>query len=179
MMTWLRKTIGAIVLISLSCLVFADPPPFSGVVIRDEAPFAISWIDPEAGLRVIIGADMDEFCADTFNFDLIAFQDVNLPSGRIVSNMSAIMQTTVWDFLEFDCAMFTTIDPVASGFAKLRGLDNDLTGSVVNNTNAWTWMVHGKLEDPWGTRMILSGHITRQFREGEPVTVLTSQIVLH
>ena len=177
-MTWSRKIIEATVLMSVTCVAFADPPPFSGVVVRDEAPVALTWVDAEAGLRVVVGADLDEFCAGIDNFDLIAFQDVNLPSGRILSNMSGFMQTTVWDFLDFDCGLFTTIDPVAAGFANLRGTDNDLFGSNINNANAWTWMVHGTLEDPWGTQLMLSGHVTRVFSNNGGFKI-NSQIVLH
>ena len=177
-MTFSKKTISAIVLIGLTCIAYADPPPFSGIVTRGEDTVAVTWVDAEAGLRVIVGADMDEFCAGNEYAGLIAYQDVNLPSGRVVSNSGAIMQTTVWDFLNFDCALFTTIDPVASGYARVRYVDNDLTGSVVNNTNSWTFMAQGKLEDPWGTPMILSAHITRQLGNDSGFK-FNSQIVLH
>lgn len=178
MMRWVRRILGTTVLMAMTFVAFADPPPFSGIVVRDSDPSAFTWIDAEAGLRVVVGADMDEYCAGIINFDLIAYQDVNLSSGRIVSNMRGFMQTTVWDFLEFDCDLFTSVDPVASGFANFRWVDNDLLASDNNNNYAWTWMVHGKLEDPWGSRMILSGHISRVFGAKSGFR-FNSQIVLH
>ena len=166
MMTWLRKIIGVSVLMSLSCAVLADPPPFSGVVERNDYPAAYTWVDFESGLRIVIGADMDEFCSGLLNFDLMAFQDVTIPDGRIVSNgIGEEMQTSVWDFLDFDCALFTSIDPVASGYARLRVLDNDLQGIAEGdtNTNVWTFMAHGKLEDPWGSTFNLKASSTQLF----------------
>ena len=177
MKTWLRRIVGATVLMSISCIAVADPPPFSGIVVRDDFNDAYTWIDPEAGLRVIVGADVDEFCAGNINFDLMAFQDVNLPFGRTVSNFGGLVQTTVWDFLEFDCNLFTTIDPVASGLARFRWVDNDLWASDNNNSYAWTLMVHGRLEDPWGSRMSLSSHFTRVYKDG--FKVFNSKISLH
>ena len=84
----------------------------------------------------------------------------------------------VWDFLAFDCELFTTIDPVASGDAKLRNVDNDLFGTVDPNANAWSFMAHGQLEDPFGSRLVFSGHITQLFGPDIGFKV-NSQIVLH
>jgi hypothetical protein len=157
MTEWLRKSIAAITLIAISCVAFADPPPASGVVVRFEAPAAYTWFDPESGLRVIVGADVDEFCAGNLNFDIVEWQDVNLADGRTLTNGNGVMQATVWDFLEFDCDLFTTVDPVASGYARFRYVDNDIFGIAEGdrNANSWTFMANGKLEDPWGSRVIL------------------------
>ena len=153
MKTWLRKIIGATVLMSLSCIAFADPPPFSGVVERNEAAIALTFIDAKAGLRVIVGADIDEFCAGTINFDLVAVQDIVNELVMVLVGMG-----------EHDVVN--------------RELFNDLFGSNINNANAWTWMVHGTLEDPWGTQLMLSGHVTRVFSNNGGFKI-NSQIVLH
>lgn len=39
------------------------PPATSAIVFRDGIPSMVTWVDFESGLRVVAGADMDEFCA--------------------------------------------------------------------------------------------------------------------
>jgi len=143
---------------------FANAPAESGIVVRGETPVGVTWVDLDSGLRVVLGADMDEFCAGIVNFELIAFQDANLPTGRIVSVATGEVQTRVWDFLDFDCDLFTTIAPVAAGSANLQNNDNDLQGSAVNNTNTWGWTANGMLE--WtadGSPARFNGFVRQQF----------------
>lgn len=152
----------------------------SGIVVRDEIPAAFTWVDFDSGLRVIVGADLDEFCAGNLNFDLVEITDKVQASGRIVSLLKGTVQTTVWDFLDFDCALFTTIDPVASGDAKLRSTDNDLdgTGPDDRNTNAWGLMAHGRLENTEGDRMSLNAFIRWVFGNNSGFHV-TQKVVLN
>ena len=160
--------------------VAADPPAISGIVTRDQIPAAFTWVDFDSGLRVIVGADIDEFCAGNLNFDLVEVTDKVPASGRIIELLKGTVQTTVWDFLDFDCALFTTIDPVASGDAKLRSTDNDLEGTAPDdrNTNAWGFMAHGRLEGLDGTRMSLNAFIRYVFGNSSGFHV-TSKVVLN
>ena len=165
MRNWLSKTIAATVLISLSCIVLADPPPASGKVERFEGQQWFTWIDPEKGLRVVLGLDPKEFCAGAGSPDLLEVQAADLGDFRIVMNASAEMRASVWDFTEIDCGRFLTEDPVASGYARVRYVDNDVFGTVVNNANSWTIMANGKLEDPWGSTAILRAFISQLYSE--------------
>jgi hypothetical protein len=141
------------------------PPPASGVVLRDGNPVAYTWVDFDTGLRVIVGADMDEFCAGINNFDIIPYQDVNLPDGRLVTLGKGPIQTTVWDFLDFDCALFTTVEPVAYGRANFIEVDNDLFGIEEGdkNTNTWAYSARGRLATSDGGTVRLNAFVRQQF----------------
>ncbi len=174
------RTIMGVLAVSIfsSGPLLADPPAAAGIVTRDQQPVALTWIDPAAGLRVILGADIDEFCAGIIDFDVIDIQDVNVAEDRVLRNSRGQVRTTVWDFLAFDCALFTTVDPVASGMSTLRNVDNDLFGTADPNVNVWSWMAHGRLEDPYGTQVVFSGHLTQLFGPNTDYR-FQSQIVLH
>jgi hypothetical protein len=154
------------------------PPTEAGIIMRGESPVGLTWVDTDFGLRVVIGADMDEFCAGIVDFDLVSYQDANLPDGRIVSNMVGAMQTRVWDFLEFDCDLFTSIPPIAVVTAMLKGVDNDLEGTVVHNTNTWGWMAQGSLLGADGSRVRFSGFVRQQFGNDSGAKAI-SKINLH
>lgn len=143
---------------------FTNAPAESGIITRGETVVGVTWVDVDAGLRVVLGADMDEYCAGIVDFDVVAFQNANLPTGRTVSILVGEVQTRVWDFLAFDCNLFTTVAPVAAGSADLQNNDNDLAGTVVNNTNTWGWTAQGMLA--WtadGSPANFSGFVRQQF----------------
>ena len=139
------------------------PPPVSGIVVRDGIPSAWTWVDTDTGLRVVVGADMDDFCAGIIDFDVVDFQDATLSSGRIIDLGKGMMTTSVWDFLDFDCALFNTSDPVAYGRSRLLTVDNDLQGTVVNNTNTWGFMAQGRLMTSDGGTVQFNGYLRQQF----------------
>ena len=63
---------------------------------------------------------------------------------------------TIWPFTEFDCELFTTIDPIAAGTVDLRGTDNDLFEFLNpdnKNANAFGFVAHGPVYDENGTMM--------------------------
>jgi hypothetical protein len=155
------------------------PPPESGIIMRDGVPTALTWVDAEAGLRVIVGTDMHEFCAGIVNFDIVEYQDAYLRDGRLVELGQGVVHTTVWNFLEFDCALFTTVDPVAQGRSKFVAVDNDLFGIEEgdSNTNSWGFMAHGRLVSSDGERMQFSGHLRQVYSPDDRYT-LHSQIIL-
>jgi len=123
-----------------------DAPPFSGIIERAEFPAAWTWIDSKSGLRLTIGLDMLEYCGGTINFDLIWWQDIYNPT-RLLGQAQGELQAAVWDFLEFDCELFTTVPPVASGDAYLRIQDNAEigVGEDDNFTNSWQFHANGTL----------------------------------
>lgn len=141
------------------------PPAESGIVTRDGFPVAYTWVDFDTGLRVIVGADMDEFCAGLNNFDIIPYQDVNLADARVITLGKGDIQTTVWDFLDFDCALFTTSEPVAYGRSKFMEVDNDLLGigEEDNHTNTWGLSARGQLASADGGTVRLNAFIRQQF----------------
>jgi len=154
------------------------PPTESGIIYRGETAVGLTWVDVDSGLRVVLGADMNEYCAGIVNFDPFATQTANLPGGRLVMNGGAEVQVTVWDFLAFDCGLFTTMDPVASGTANLRGVDNDVQGTVVTNTNTWGWSAQGNLVDGDGHRVRFNGFVRQQFGNDSGPKVV-SEVNLH
>ena len=52
------------------------PPAESGIVTRGGASSALIWIDEQAGLRAVVGADPAEYCAGVVDFDLVSWHDV-------------------------------------------------------------------------------------------------------
>ena len=145
---------------------FSNAPAESGIIMRGERPAAYTWVDVDSGLRLIIGADINEFCSGIINFDLVAFQDAYLPEGRPILEIlqGEDMQTTVWDFLPFDCVLFTSVDPAASGVADLVNTDNDLFGNAGDrNANAWTFTAQGTLTLASGADAQLSAHLVQSF----------------
>jgi hypothetical protein len=168
------------------------PPAESGIVTRGGAPFALTWIDEQVGLRAIVGGDPKEFCAGVVNFDLISWKEVLVAEGvvsrgdppaafdRVVSRwVGHDMYTTVWDFLEFDCAKFTSMDPIAFGTSTMRGTDNDVYYTTVHNAEAWGLMAQGTLE--WtadGSPAHFSGHQRIHFTNAKGLK-LTQTISLH
>jgi len=157
----------------------ANAPDASGIIVRDDVPFAVTWIDPKAGTLVVIGADIFEFCGGTINFDIVPFQDAILPDGRIVEVVQGSdMRTSVWPFATFDCDLFTTVTPLATGMSDLVYTDNDLLGSVVNNANAWGFLAQGSLTRPNGAAAAFSAHARFRFNLTSGFKVVSSVITL-
>ena len=161
---------------SLSSL--ADAPDVSGIVRRGDAPFGLSWVDPAAGMRVVLGFDRQEFCnTGILDLDIIPFQDINFPNGRLMALAQGVVQTTVWGFTSFSCAAFAGATPLASGFSVLTYTDNDVRVVGPNTTNAWGVMAHGTLTRPDGTDAQFSTHLRVTFVDGGNV-VRSREIVL-
>ena len=57
------------------------------------------------------------------------------------------MQASVWPFTGFDCGLFTSTSPVASGVADFIYTDNSLPGVGPDDdfANAWGFRAHGTL----------------------------------
>jgi hypothetical protein len=122
---------------------FENAPPFSGIIERAEFPAAYSWVDFKSGLRLTLGFDVFEYCDGTINFDLVWFQDIYNPS-RWLGQAQGEMQAAVWDFLDFDCELFTTVPPVASGVADFINTDNSWEGVGEDDQFTNSWNLHAK-----------------------------------
>ena len=138
-------------LLMISSVVNADPPLESGRVIRIELGDAYTWVDFKTGYRVVIGLDILDFCNGPPNtYSVFQFQIVDIPTleDRFVVNDSGYVPVQVFDFIDFNCAIFTAIGPVAVGMANFRLTDSDFFGTVeTNDANAWGFNVHGALTD--------------------------------
>jgi hypothetical protein len=146
---------------------FADPsngPANPGpIVMRYDGDIGIFQAYEGNGISAIYGGDVVEFCltGDT-EFDLVHIQDVAVPedANRIVELIHGYdVNTTVWPFVEFDCDLFTSTEPLAAGAVDMRQTDNDLLVFLNPdnvNANAFGYMVHGRVYDKYGTRMNLN-----------------------
>jgi hypothetical protein len=164
MMEWLRKAIAAIVLISFSCVAFANPPSESGVVTRtDETEFFFWWYDEENNTTAYFGVEPLLACygdpngwqsvpvmrvfMDTDGEDVLRFKN------HVNSND---MLTSVWPGFAPPfgpgnvCSQifFFGVTPIATGYSRVRVNDNDvLPGLNPNrrNANAFGLNAHGDL----------------------------------
>jgi hypothetical protein len=125
---------------------FSNGPEQSGIVERASGAYAVSWPDQATGWRVVFGADMLEFCDGIIDFDELQWADKYLPTDdRIVSLNTYEPRTSVWPFTDFDCALFTTVEPLATGYSKFTYVDNDLSLSEHPNVNSWGFKANGTL----------------------------------
>ena len=161
---------------------FANAPPQSGIVERGDGVWAVSWSDSKTGWRVVFGADMLEFCSGIVDFDEVHWADKVLPqeTERIVDlSKKGEARTSVWPFMAFDCGLFTTVDPLASGLSVLISTDNDFYGSNNPNTNSWGFRAHGTLA--WtadGSPAHFSFHRQLVWHKGNPAQIKTQKLVL-
>jgi hypothetical protein len=149
--------IGALIAMAAAGPALADPPAFSGIVERGTDVFATTWVDAAAGTRIVVGADILEYCSGVVNFDSITYQDAVI-NGRLNDiAWGENVTTSVWPFLAFDCNLFENIEPIATGTADWILPDNDLlvTG---DQANAWGFNVRGFLATPDGARARVNAH---------------------
>ena len=167
--TTVIKSALILFLLSLSAPVISDPPAQSGpIVIRYEgAPFFSGgilpiWIpDMKSGMSITLGIDNISFCQGGFDLDTVSIKEILIPedANRINQQLSGSVQASVWPFTVFDCDLFLTVPPLATGYADIQATDNDLL--VFNNPenvnhNAFGITAHGKLQDVWGATKQMS-----------------------
>lgn len=160
-----------------------DAPDVAGIIVRGDRNPGYSWADPEAGMRVILGWDLQgvlDFCnSGIIDFDIVSFQDAVLPDGRVVRlDQGTEVETTVWPFTQFSCARFTTTTPLATGLADLVYTDNDFFVNGGNNTDAFGVMAHGFLERPSGASAVFSAEWRILNPPGPGAFHLSRQIIL-
>lgn len=139
---------------------FVNAPEVSGVVTRGDGILGMSWIDPDTGLRIILGFDPEELCAGNFNFAVVPTQFVGVNDSREMWVYRTSVQTTVWDLFDFDCELFADAEPIAVGESRVTYHDNDFSSIQEGEThqNAWGWNVHGILDLAAGGRARLQAH---------------------
>lgn len=164
-----------------SGLVAADPPSASGVVTRGEDTVGLTWVDFDSGLRVILGADIVEFCSGIIDFDVVYRQSVEPPIGEdwIIQRLYGEVRAQVFDFLDFDCELFLNNEPIAAGYVMLTATDNDLTQEGQGNANAWGFMAHGDVYSPDGVEFALSAVVRQLYLKKQDDFRATASIVLH
>lgn len=143
------------------------PPEFSGIVVRGETDIGLVWGDQKTGLMVAIGFDPLEYCSGIENFDLISYTDKWLPNGRplVTVEKGDDLRTSIWPFLDFDCELFASMDPLAVGTSDLVATDNDFFGASPDdsNANAWGFRAHGPVMLGDGLMMDFSGHANYRY----------------
>ena len=165
----MRKTVLLFVIVLLVALIaaipaLADPPSSSGPnVVRFEDTFAVFYSDARTGLSVTIGADVVEDCNGNFEPELVSIQEIHVPedANRIISILHGDdLMTTVWPFTDFNCDLFTTEEPVATGTSDLVLTDNDLLVFLTPdnvNWNAFGFTAHGLLTAQDGSDVHFNG----------------------
>jgi hypothetical protein len=129
---------------------FANAPDQTGIVYRGASGgWGWSFADAETGWRVNFGFDVMHYCnTGEIVGDELHWADKILPGDefRLVSlNRFDEAWTTVWPFTAFDCGLFATVEPLASGYSMMQLIDNDWTGSERPNSNSWGWTARGTL----------------------------------
>ena len=152
-----------LVLIGLASAAFAEPPANSGIVTRGSYESAYVDIDTHSGLLSVVGVDIVQWCTDGAPFDTFYYADKDLQDGfRLNTGEKAYVQASVWPITVFDCELFTTVQPLATGMAKFRSHDNDLFGlrfcEEKNNANAFGSRANGTLYSPSGEARQFSMH---------------------
>jgi len=147
--------LGLVVIVA-SGTALAEPPASSGIVVRGTYDMGRVFVDEDAGLLLIAGGDVVEWCStgDT-EWSLVTYFDKDLQDGlRLNTIEKAQVTASVWAFTDFDCDLFMTEQPLATGMAIYRMHDNDFFGprfcEIKNNMNAWGHSVIGTLYSPSG-----------------------------
>lgn len=161
----LAALVVAVVLVLSVSTTLADPPANSGpLVVRFEGEFLYWYADARSGLSVGIGADPAQTCAGNWDeISLVDTQWVDVPddANRIIEiTHGDDVITNVWPFTEFDCGLFTTVEPVATGASALVLTDNDVfvyeNPDNVNH-NAFGFTAHGYLTTADGRSVRFNG----------------------
>lgn len=159
-----KKTFASLFIVvglTISAPVISDPPDQSGpIVFRFEGftPSIPIWVpDMKRGISASLGIDTIDFCT-TFTFDTVepvSIKNILVPEdpNRVNEQISGYVLAQVWPFTVFDCAMFLSVPPLATGYVKVNGTDNDLF--VFNNPdnvnhNAFGITAHGDVVDLTG-----------------------------
>lgn len=187
-----KKIIISVVLVALLTLLivplalagggFGNGPENPGpIVFRFDDVGGFHMADFKSGLGVIHGGDVVEFCqTGSTEFDPILVQEVDVPDDfdRIINQVVGNdMPTTVWPFPVFDCGLFTTVDPIATGTADLINTDNDVNVSDNPNANSFGLSSHGKVTTDGGEELNLHTHFRAIIKDGE-FTLLTEKVNL-
>ncbi len=156
------------ILVVMATAALAEPPANSGIVTRGSYEWAFVEVDVNSGLLAVLGVDIVQWCTDGAPFDTIYYSDKDLQDGfRLNTSEKGYVQASVWPFTDFDCELFTTMQPLATGMAFSRARDNDYFGlrycDEKNNMNAFGSKANGTLYSPGGEAKQFSLRITGLF----------------
>jgi len=144
---------------------FANGPESPGPIIfrTGEAGYRVSYSDPVHGLTAIHGGDVVEFCLTGETGEALVELQVVFPpeeQDRILLLLKGHdVETTVWATGSFDCDVFTTTTPLATGTVDLTNTDNDLLAGERDNRNhnAFGFVAQGTLTRPDGAKAPFNG----------------------
>jgi hypothetical protein len=131
----------------------ANPPAESGsFVVRYEEQTGFIQTDFEGGYNIVFGIDPREFCAEIYNFDTFAFQEITLPDmERLTQFLKGEVRAFVWPFTgpdDYECEVWLTVPPLLEGMAKFRSMEQHGGRTTV----AQGWIGHGLLLDRTGAQ---------------------------
>ena len=144
---------------------FTNGPEHPGPIVfrTSEGEYRVSYSDPAKGLTAIHGGDVVEFClTGGTDFPLVDIQFVLSPreQNRVHELVKGHdLETTVWPTGSFDCDVFTTATPLATGTVDLTNTDNDLIADQHENTNhnAYGFVAQGTLTRSNGAKAHFNG----------------------
>ena len=156
------------------------------IVFRTTAGGAFGLRDPESGLQVWFMIDPVGICTGPWASDQVDRQIVDVPdeANRIIRLYHGKdVTTSVWPNFGFNCGLFTTTTPLATGLSRFVWTDNDvdiLFNPDSKNSNAYGWTAHGVLTDPAGDKAPFSAHRRCQWDGQDLATVkCKNKIQLH
>jgi len=142
----------------------ANAPEKSGMyVIRTESVAAGLIVDAKTGLSVLFGVDFVAFCSSEPNFnDVVSTQYVDVQSNdeRFLALQQGDVITFVFDGI-FDgsktlCDFVFSTPILAEGVSRFIYNDNDINGTVDNNSNSWSLKLNGRLLNQYNESKNLS-----------------------
>ena len=161
----LRKMLAALLLISMSCFTYADPPAESGGVIRFQVDgFWDIAADYDQNITAVFGIGVVEFCSallggedptpyitGTADFMEIWKKDAT----RFHLRLKADMVASVWPGINPECPEIMTMSPLATGMVHAVFNDNDRVPFLNpdrNNMNTVNYNINGVLYSPTGEK---------------------------
>jgi hypothetical protein len=163
-----------------------NAPDQTGVVYRGAGGWWEVFNDPATGWAVTFGINLPEACTGDAVFAELQWADKDLPVEFFRDNSLNIAEsayTVVWPFtVAFqveDCELYTTVEPVATGYSDLVWTDNDLFGSDNPNSNTWGWMAHGTLAWADGTPAHFSFHRRLVWHKDAPAKLVSQKLNLN
>lgn len=129
----------------------AVPPAESGsFVVRYDEELGFIQTDFEGGYNVVFGIDPREFCAEIYNFDTFAVQEITLPDiEKMTQFIRGEVRAFVWPFTgpdDYECEVWLTVPPLLEGIAKFRNTE------IHGPTPVFGWLGHGLLLDRAGAQ---------------------------
>jgi hypothetical protein len=165
---------------------FGNNPDAGPIILRSELGGAFGLRDPGSGLQVWFMIDPVGVCTGPWASDAIDQQIVDVPdeANRIIRlRHGKDVQTSVWPNFGFNCGLFTSTTPLATGVSSFVWTDNDVNigqNPDSENSNAYGWTAHGLLTDPGGAQVQFKA-LHRCHWDGQDLATLTckNKIQLH